>query len=394
MISRWMKYLILACLLTNYTGGADGDEPPEGFTKAWDEVASLFEKGLQHRRVVGGSLMFIHDGAVLGETYYGLADEETGRSVDANTIFHWGSVTKTLTGIAVMQLRDRGLISLDDPIVEYLPELRTVHNPYGDLRDITIRHIMSHSAGFRGSTWPWGGNEPWHPHEPKQWDQLVAMMPYTRILFEPGSKYSYSNPAIIFLGRLIEQLSGDDFEVYMDKNVLKPLKMYRTYYDLSPYHLLPDRSNSYFLRKGDKTANGLDFDTGITVSNGGLNAPLGDMVNYLSYLSDSGITYELLKRSSLEEMWQSQVPISDDGTLKTSMGLTFFVLEREGLRVIGHTGTQKGFHSFVYVDPAQLTSAIFVVNTYEIAEGAPTRLLSAGIRDALLGNVFTLFTNQ
>ncbi len=338
--------------------------------------------------------MFIHDGAVLGETYYGLADEETGRSVDANTIFHWGSVTKTLTGIAVMQLRDRGLITLDDPIVEYLPELRTVHNPYGDLRDITIRHIMSHSAGFRGSTWPWGGNEPWHPHEPKQWDQLVAMMPYTRILFEPGSKYSYSNPAIIFLGRLIEQLSGDDFEVYMDKNVLKPLKMYRTYYDLSPYHLLPDRSNSYFLRKGDKTANGLDFDTGITVSNGGLNAPLGDMVNYLSYLSDSGITYELLKRSSLEEMWQSQVPISDDGTLKTSMGLTFFVLEREGLRVIGHTGTQKGFHSFVYVDPAQLTSAIFVVNTYEIAEGAPTRLLSAGIRDALLGNVFTLFTNQ
>ena len=220
------------------------------------------------------------------------------------------------------------------------------------------------------------------------------MMPYTRILFEPGSKYSYSNPAIIFLGRLIEQLSGDDFEVYMDKNVLKPLKMYRTYYDLSPYHLLPDRSNSYFLRKGDKTANGLDFDTGITVSNGGLNAPLGDMVNYLSYLSDSSITYELLKRSSLEEMWQSQVPISDDGTLKTSMGLTFFVLEREGLRVIGHTGTQKGFHSFVYVDPAQLTSAIFVVNTYEIAEGAPTRLLSAGIRDALLENVFTLFTNQ
>ena len=164
MISRWMKYLILACLLTNYTGGADGEETPEGFTKAWDDVASLFEKGLQHRRVVGGSLMFIHDGAVLGETYYGLADEETGRSVDANTIFHWGSVTKTLTGIAVMQLRDRGLITLDDPIVEYLPELRTVHNPYGDLRDITIRHIMSHSAGFRGSTWPWGGNEPWHPH--------------------------------------------------------------------------------------------------------------------------------------------------------------------------------------------------------------------------------------
>jgi CubicO group peptidase (beta-lactamase class C family) len=53
---------------------------------------------------------------------------------------------------------------------------------------------MSHSAGFRASTWPWGGDRRWHPFEPTRWEQLVAMLPYTQILFKPGTKYSYSNP--------------------------------------------------------------------------------------------------------------------------------------------------------------------------------------------------------
>ena len=63
---------------------------------------------------------------------------------------------------------------------------------------------------------PWGGDKPWHPFEPPAWEQVAAMMPYTEILFPPGSKYSYSNPGVIFLGRTIEKLSGDPFETYID----------------------------------------------------------------------------------------------------------------------------------------------------------------------------------
>ncbi len=84
---------------------------------------------------------------------------------------------------------------------------------------------MTHSAGFRGATWPWGGDKPWHPFEPTSWSQLVAMFPYTEVEFQPGSRHSYSNPGIIFLGIIIERLTGDDYEVYIDKNVLKPLEM-------------------------------------------------------------------------------------------------------------------------------------------------------------------------
>src|SRR5207249_142323 len=110
---------------------------------------------------------------------------------------------------------------------------------------------------------------------------------------------------IILQDRPIEKPSGDDYEVYVDKNIFKPLGMTHSYFDLTPYHLLPDRSNNYEVRDGKAVANGLDFDTGITVSNGGLNAPLTDMVKYLAFLLGIGPgaagPTPVLRRESLEE---------------------------------------------------------------------------------------------
>ena len=167
---------------------------------------------MEEQQMVGGSLWFFRDGKPVANEFHGYADLSEERRVDENTIFHWGSITKTFTGIAIMQLRDRGLLRLDDPVIDYLPEIKAVHNPFGDMETITIRQVMSHSTGLRNPTWPWGGSEPWHPHEPTEWAQLVAMMPYTNVQFQPGSRYSYSNLAIIFLGRIIEQLTGDVYE--------------------------------------------------------------------------------------------------------------------------------------------------------------------------------------
>ena len=76
-------------------------------------------------------------------------------AIDAETAYNWASITKTITAIAILQLRDRGLLSLDDPAVRYVPELRQVHNAYGPIDAITIRHLLTHSAGFRNPTWPW-----------------------------------------------------------------------------------------------------------------------------------------------------------------------------------------------------------------------------------------------
>ena len=359
----------------------------------WDDVVAEWRAAVRDEGIVGASLARVQDGRVVALESEGMADLERGLPVDDRTIYHWASITKTLTAISIMQLRDRGLVRLDDPIVAYVPELREVHNPYGPMEDITIRHLMSHSAGFRGGTWPYAGGEPWQPHEPTEWSQLVAMIPYTKIHFEPGSRFSYSNPGIIFLGRVIEKVTGDVFEAYVDKNIFRPLGMRRSYFDVTPWHLLPHRSNHYFVREGRREPGGVDFNTGITVSNGGLNAPVGDMARYLAFLTGApidGADFDaVLPRASLEEMWEPVVPIGDNPMGSASMGLSYFLYERDGVRVVGHTGTQRAFYSFFYMDPASGSAVLAAFNTGSSDETGPdTDAVRVRISGRLVNELF------
>lgn len=339
------------------------------FDAEWRKIADELHGLCEQQGVVGGSLWFIDGSRVRAFECHGFADQAGERAVDGETVFHWASITKTLTGIAVMQLRDRGRLQLEQPVIDFVPELAEVHNPHGPTEGILIRHVMSHSAGFRGSTWPWGGNEDWHPHEPTRWSQLVAMMPYTEVEFAPGSRFSYSNPGIIFLGRAIERLSGDDYEVYMHKNVLGPLGMTSSYFDVTPYHLQKHRSHSYSRgRDGAVQDLGPDFDTGITVSNGGLNAPVSDMARYLMFLlgaREAGTpAAAVLARDSLESMWQPIVPVALAGDAGgEQMGLTFFLQQHGGQRFVTHTGGQRSFITFFYVHPESGTGALGAFNT-------------------------------
>jgi len=366
-------------------------QPPESFRlkaeatsepAGWADVVQGYRAALGRAGIVGSSLMMVRDGRIVARANEGLQDREPGAPVTDDTIYHWASITKTFTGIAIMQLRDRGLLSLDDPVVKFVPELRLAHDPFGDIAQVKIRHLMSHSAGFRASTWPWGGDKPWHPFEPTSWEQIVAMMPYTDVQFAPGSKYSYSNPGVVFLGRIIQLLSGDDYEVYVTKNILMPLGMQRTFFDRAPYFLRPFRSHSYVRDDAGLREAPFDFDTGITVSNGGLNAPFGDMARYLAFLSGSGdsavaATYNtVLKRTSLEEMWTPQIRASEgegvNGT-DSQAALSFFVeqwpldsrrsLGTGSVELVGHSGDQNGFISHLYLHRPSRTAWVISLNT-------------------------------
>ncbi len=384
-------------------------QTPRNFAQVRREFKTFYEQGNRKNGIVGSSFMLLQDGQVIAREFFGLANQEKQQPVDESTIYHWASITKTFTAIAIMQLRDRGLLKLDDPIINYVPELKMVHNPFGQMSDITIKHLMTHSAGFRAATWPWGGDKEWQPHEPTEWAQLVAMMPYTEILFKPGSKFSYSNPGIIFLGRVIERLTGDNYETYVDKNIFKPLEMYRSYFDATPYHLLKNRAASYWLKEGKLTPARFDVNTGITVSNGGLNAPLPDMVKYISFLAGDirrQATYDqVLKRSSLEEMFQPQIQIASSEMVepqgqnrKDAMGLSFFIEDNFNQHFIGHSGSQNGFISHFYFRPDTRLAYIVAFNTQATAtekdSAQDTRRLDREIKDYAFQNIFPLFVKK
>jgi len=361
-------------------------------------VAAVYRQRVEQAGIVGSSLMFVKNGSIALKQFVGYQDLATKRPVDEDTIYHWTSITKTLTGVAIMQLRDRGLFTLDDPAVKYVPELRQVHNPFGDISQVTIRQLMSHSAGFRAGTWPWGGDQPWHPFEPTRWEQVVAMFPYTEILFRPGTKYSYSNPGVIFLGRIIELFSGDDYEVYITKNIFMPLGMTRSFFDRAPYHLVAHRSHSYVRNDEGLKEQRFDFDTGITVSNGGLNAPLGDMSKWLTFLIDGNDA--ILKRSSLDEMFTPQIRAQDGeggSGEDVQAGLSSFIERHPSkgsstgtIELVGHSGDQNGFISHLYFHRPTRSGYVVSFNTDATSHDREktTRAADDALRDAIVRELF------
>ena len=361
---RWLA----AAFLLAATPAAAGER---AFEAALSDFRKLHRAEIRRSGIAGSSFYLVRDDRTVAADHLGEQDARAHVPVDSRTIYHWASITKTMTGIAILQLRDRGLLKLDDPIIRYVPELAQVHNPFGGTDSITLRQLMSHSAGFRGGSWPWREQD-WQPFEPKSWAQLAAMLPYTRVEFRPGSRFSYSNPGIVYLGQVIERLSGEDFEVYVDKNILKPLAMHSSYFDRTPPHLLRHRSHSYYIRDGKRVAALFDVDTGVTVSNGGLNAPMPDMARYVAFLLGDprrSAEYDLvLKRASLEEMWRPQIAAGEDFTQgrmarTTQSGLSFFIDEDRGVRFVGHNGDQNGFRAYLSLCPAQRAGTLLAFNT-------------------------------
>ncbi len=367
--------------------------PPPAPPTGWEAFTRAFDGYARDDSIVGASALVLRDGVVAARHDFGLGDRELGLRTDTNTIYHWASITKTLTAVAIMQLRDRDKLSLDDRVTSYLPELRQVHNPYGSMDDITIRMLLSHSAGFQDPTWPYRRGKPWEPFEPTRWEQLVAMMPYQELRFAPGSQYGYSNPGFIYLARIIEQLTGDSWQTYVYKNLFGPLGLTRSYFAATPYHLATFRSNNYDLVRDSTgretvTANGRDFDPGITIPNGGWNAPLGDLALWLGFLTGATGGDGVLPRGSLEEMWRAHYlagePVATADVPADSIGMSFFVLWRHGTRFVGHTGSQAGFRSFFYINPVTRAGVIAAFNTTNYARPPASAAGFRAIRDSAL----------
>jgi CubicO group peptidase (beta-lactamase class C family) len=358
---------------------------------AWRDYTKTFQAYVDSDRVVGASVALVKDGKVIARYDAGFEDRAKGKKVDEETIYHWGSITKALTAISVMQLRDRGRLSLDDKITRWAPELRQVHDPYGMIDSITLRMLLSHTAGFMNGTWPYGNGKDWEPFEPTTWNQLVAMMPYQELQFKPGTRYSYSNPGFVYLARVIEQITGDPWDAYVQKNIFAPLDLSQSYFRSTPYYLASHRSHNYYIRGDSVVDNGAEFDPGITSPNGAWNAPVGDLVKYIAFLTNSvlpGSSRErydaVLSRSSLAEMWKPGMPMSQsyESAPNQWMGLSYFVLDRNGVRLLGHTGSQAGFRSFFYFNPENRMGVVAVFNSTN--RSAPASALYRRAHDAAL----------
>lgn len=340
---------------------------------ALSSISDEFKKRMSEANIVGGALVILKDDAVLLENHLGMANSKKGISAQEDTIYCWGSITKTITCIAIMQLQLHGRLNIDDPVVKYIPPFGRIKNPYGGTENITLKMLMSHTSGLQNSSFITPTTFEDSGYVWPRWEQLEPVFNYINIEYKPGESYSYSNLGLLILGRVIEVVTLDDYEVYVDKNILKPLEMHSSYFDTTPYHLMAHKAQGYFRLEENQERRLFhpDVDQGMTTSNGGLKTSIHDFKKYMWFLIGSEepalqARYDVvLPREVLESMWQ---PVEADLKNESRNICLGFFRYSYAQPLIGHTGSANGFISSFYIQPGTKLAWFVVGNTWNFSE--------------------------
>jgi CubicO group peptidase (beta-lactamase class C family) len=180
----------------------------------------------EEHRLPGLVAGIVDQGRLIHVTTLGLADREAGRPVGRDTAFRIASMTKNMTALAILSLRDAGKVVLDAPLADYVPQFAAVRPATADSKPVTVRDLLCHVAGFVTDD-PWGDRV--LGMTPAELDELIA----TGTLFArpPGLAYEYSNLGYALLGRVLTNVSGEPYQDCMRRLFLAPLDMTRTTFD-------------------------------------------------------------------------------------------------------------------------------------------------------------------
>jgi CubicO group peptidase (beta-lactamase class C family) len=310
-------------------------------------VTAMFRDYWERSHMPGFSYGVVLDGAVVYSGAFGLAQLDGQVQADTRTLFRIASMSKSFTALAILQLRDEGKLALDDPASLYVPEMAELTYLTSDAPVITIRHLLTHSAGFPE-------DNPWGDRQLADSDQELRALVASGISFSnvPGIEYEYSNVGFALLGQIVQAVSGMDFQDYMAAHVFQPLGMANTVYE---YERAP----------AERLALGYDWVDGEWVNiplehhgaygaMGGLITSIEDFARYVAlhlaaWPPRSDPDDGPLGRSSLREMHQPWRFASLSGqecpaASAYAYGLRWSVDCRDRI-TIGHSGGLPGFGS-------------------------------------------------
>ena len=305
--------------------GATYKAPPPRFTdpdrrakleKAFPEIDKLFEDYAVSAHVPGAAWGIVIDGELAHSGVTGYRDVPSKAPVTKDSVFRIASMTKSFTAMAILKLRDEGKLLLDDPAEKYVPEMRSLVYPTSDSPKLTIRHLLSHAAGFPEDN-PWGDQQLADTDE-----QLSAMIrggiPFSNA---PGVAYEYSNFGFAILGRIVANVSRGGrpggmsptavYTAYVNDNILKPLGMTST--TLEPSRVPADRLAHGYRWEDAQWKNEPLLANGSFGSMGGMLTTLSDLGRYVgaflaAWPPRDGPETLPIKRSSLREMQQISRP--------------------------------------------------------------------------------------
>lgn len=304
--------------------------------------------GLQKSyNVAGVTLAVVYDGEIALTKGYGFADADGLRPVDADiTLFRPGSVSKLFTWTAIMQLVEQGKLDLDTDVNTYLTQFQI---PDTFDAPVTLRHIMSHTAGFED-----GGIGYLYA------DGVDDLMPVSEFLEKhmparvrsPGTYAAYSNWATALAGLIVANQSGVDFDTYMEENIFQPLGMrYSTFREPVPDNLANHLSESLSWRSGKYLDVGFEYIHNLAGA-GSMSSTAGDMARFmLAHLGDG--SYQGGRILSADATRRMREPLHRHHESTNAMLHGFFEQTHNGRFAYGHSGSTAIFHTRMSLLPEE-----------------------------------------
>jgi CubicO group peptidase (beta-lactamase class C family) len=329
---------------------------------------------LAYNGIPGIALAVVHDQEMVWSKAYGLRDLETTAPLTPTTPFRIGSVSKIFTSTAIMQLRDRGELRLDEPVSTYLPWF-TLQNDFPGEPEITVRNLLTHTAGLpREGAFPY-----WTTHDFPTREELQSAVPGQSAVFPPYTTYKYSNLGMALLGEVIMAVSGEEYSAYIQKNIFDPLGM-------SASTVFPsaekraEMATPYMIKQPDGSRDiHAYYDTRAMAPAAEIVSTVEDMARFAAlHLHDSSASdmESVLRSSTTREM---QRPHWVYPSWNGGRGLGFGISRRDGKTIVSHGGWIGGNRSHLLLIPSEKIAVLAMTN----ADDASPYAFSSEVYDVL-----------
>ncbi|GAA0535721.1 CubicO group peptidase (beta-lactamase class C family) [Rhizomicrobium palustre] len=314
-----------------------------------DDYRKLIGDGMARHRLTGASAILVQENAVVWAEGFGHADRENGIAMRPDTIVPIGSVTKTFTALALMQLRAEGRVDIDRPVRDFVPNLR-IGTRGADFNRVTVRSVMTHTSGLPSDVFKNTGLES------ADYTNVVDLLNDTELAAWPQTIGLYSNIGYSLLGNVIRNVSGQAYPDYVRSRILRPMGMARSGFATEAG--LPARARLYYqdgrptppLELRDQPA-------------GGLYSSVEDLARYAIGLMKAwgGAPSPLIDPASVQAMFRlSNAHIAIETNKK---GLGWFMFQRGGAFAMYHAGSTGFANAALLLLPQKRIAAAILVNS-------------------------------
>jgi serine beta-lactamase-like protein LACTB len=367
--------LAAAFFLTAVTASAQSGKLSEAKRASLEAAVSKF---MAANSIAGISVAVVQDGELAWSKGFGMADLENSVPATSSTLYRLGSVSKTITATAAMELWENGKIDLDAPVQKYCPAFPEKPWP------ITTREVLGHLGGIRHYKVTEGvkpEDDPEIGNTAHFDDPIPAGLRFFAndpLIAQPGTKYHYSTQGFTLVGCAMEGASREKYVDLVRESVFVPAGMSETQAD-DRFKIVGHRTRFYQKDKSGATVNADFLDSSYKIPGGGWLSSADDLAKFeVALLND-----RLVKRHTRDVMWTPQKTL--DGNL-TSYGLGWGVGKIAGVADVGHSGGQQGTSTYILMTPEQRDGVVVLINTEDMEAGTLGKQLMQIVLGAPVGN--------